>query len=64
MTDALSAEVDETAELAGEKRATVLRLAIRAGLPIVSSRFRGPLLVTLRFAPIILPVCDFSFRNF
>jgi metal-responsive CopG/Arc/MetJ family transcriptional regulator len=42
LNDELSAEVDKAAELVGEKRATVLRLAIRAGLPIVSSRFQGP----------------------
>ena len=42
LTDELSAEVDKTAELVGEKRATVLRLAIRAGLPMVSSRFQAP----------------------
>jgi hypothetical protein len=38
----LSKEVDHTAALVREKRATVIRLAIRAGLPLVASRFQAP----------------------
>jgi len=35
------AEVDRTVDLVREKPATVLRLAIRAGLPVVASRFQA-----------------------
>jgi Arc/MetJ family transcription regulator len=38
----LAAEVEKAVSLIGEKPATVLRLAIRAGLPIVTSRVRAP----------------------
>jgi len=34
-------EVEKTVELIREKPATVLRLAIRAGLPLVASRFQA-----------------------
>jgi hypothetical protein len=37
----LAAEVDKAASLVGEKPATVIRLAIRAGLPAVTVRFQG-----------------------
>ena len=42
LDDDLAAEVDQTAELLHEKPATVIRLAVRAGLPSVSSRFQAP----------------------
>jgi hypothetical protein len=35
-------ELARTVELMREKRATVLRLAIRAGLPLVVARFQAP----------------------
>ncbi|MGB7767418.1 MAG: hypothetical protein WBN22_00995 [Verrucomicrobiia bacterium] len=35
------AEVDRTVELVREKPATVLRMAIRAGLPIVANRHQA-----------------------
>jgi hypothetical protein len=38
----LSSEVERAAELVGENPATILRLAIRAGLPIVTGRFQAP----------------------
>jgi hypothetical protein len=38
----LAAEVKRTVSLAGEKPATILRMAIRAGLPLVAVRFSGP----------------------
>jgi hypothetical protein len=38
----LSGEVEQTAALVREKPATVIRLAIRAGLPLVASRFQAP----------------------
>ncbi|HEV2391081.1 MAG TPA: hypothetical protein VG146_01825 [Verrucomicrobiae bacterium] len=38
----LAAEVEKAAELVREKPATVIRLAIRAGLPSVTSRFQAP----------------------
>ncbi len=38
----LAAEVEKTVSLVREKPATVLRLAIRAGLPLVASRFQAP----------------------
>jgi len=37
----LSAEVQKTVSLVREKPATVLRMAIRAGLPLVAVRFRA-----------------------
>jgi len=38
----LAAELDQTAALVREKPATIIRLAIRAGLPSVRSRFQAP----------------------
>jgi hypothetical protein len=38
----LQAEVARTVDLIREKPATVLRLAIRAGLPIIADRFQSP----------------------
>ncbi len=38
----LQAEVARTVDLIREKPATVLRLAIRAGLPIIANRFQAP----------------------
>jgi hypothetical protein len=35
----LAAEVERTVDLCGEKPATILRLAIRAGLPLVIRQF-------------------------
>jgi hypothetical protein len=42
LDDDLAAEVDQAAALVREKPATVIRMAIRAGLPSVSSRFQAP----------------------
>jgi Arc/MetJ family transcription regulator len=42
LDDELTAEVEKIVSLVHEKPATVLRLAIRAGLPIVGSRFQAP----------------------
>ena len=42
LDDDLAAEVDQAAALIREKPATIIRLAIRAGLPSVSSRFQTP----------------------
>jgi hypothetical protein len=42
LDDELAAEVRRTVSLTREKPATVLRLAIRAGLPVVASRFQAP----------------------
>lgn len=42
LDEALAAEVKKTVSLVREKPATVLRLAIRAGLPLVASRFQAP----------------------
>ena len=42
LDDELQAEVARTVSLVREKPATVLRLAIRAGLPLVASRFQAP----------------------
>ena len=38
----LTEEVESTAALVREKPATVIRLAIRAGLPLVANRFQAP----------------------
>ena len=38
----LASEVDKTSSLIHEKPATVIRLAIRAGLPVVANRFQSP----------------------
>ena len=37
----LASEVDKTSSLIHEKPATVIRLAIRAGLPVVANRFQA-----------------------
>jgi len=42
LDDELQADVAKTVALVREKPATVLRLAIRAGLPLVASRFQSP----------------------
>lgn len=42
LDDDLAAEVDQAAALVREKPATVIRMAIRAGLPSVSTRFQAP----------------------
>jgi hypothetical protein len=41
LDDDLSAEVERTVSLVREKPATVLRMAIRAGLPLVAVRFQS-----------------------
>jgi hypothetical protein len=41
LDDQLAAEVDQAASLVREKPSTVMRLAIRAGLPTVMSRFQA-----------------------
>jgi len=38
----LQSELDKAVSLIREKPATVIRLAIRAGLPIVTNRFQSP----------------------
>jgi hypothetical protein len=38
----LAAAIDQAASLVHEKPATVIRLAIRAGLPAVTTRFQAP----------------------
>jgi len=42
LDDELASEVKKTTSLAGEDQATILRMAIRAGLPVVASRFQAP----------------------
>jgi hypothetical protein len=42
LDDELASEVERTVSLTREKPATVLRMAIRAGLPIVANRFQEP----------------------
>ena len=42
LDDDLAAEVDQAAALVREKPATVIRMAIRAGLPSVNDRFQAP----------------------
>lgn len=42
LDDELAAEVEKAVSLIGEKPATVVRLAIRAGLPVISNRFQAP----------------------
>jgi hypothetical protein len=41
LDDDTQVEVDRTVDLIREKPATVLRMAIRAGLPVVASRFQA-----------------------
>ena len=42
LDDELVAEVKETVSVTREKPATVLRMAIRAGLPLVRNRLQAP----------------------
>lgn len=42
LDDELVAELERTVSLVREKPATILRLAIRAGLPIVAGRHQAP----------------------
>ena len=42
LDDELAAEVRETVSVTREKPATVLRMAIRAGLPVVRNRLQAP----------------------
>jgi hypothetical protein len=42
LDDDLAAEVEKMVDLVKEKPATVLRMAIRAGLPVVANRFQSP----------------------
>ena len=42
LDDALAGEVEKTSSLVGEPQATILRMAIRAGLPMVANRFQAP----------------------
>ncbi len=42
LDDDLAAEISQAAAVVREKPATVIRLAIRAGLPSVTNRFQAP----------------------
>jgi hypothetical protein len=42
LDDELVSEVAKTSSLVGENQATILRMAIRAGLPVVANRFQAP----------------------
>jgi Arc/MetJ family transcription regulator len=42
LDDELAAELERAVELIREKPATVVRLAIRAGLPVIANRFQAP----------------------
>jgi hypothetical protein len=42
LDEATMAEVETTATLIREKPATIIRLAVRAGLPLVANRFQAP----------------------
>ena len=42
LDEELASEVDKTSALIHEKPATVIRLAIRAGLSVVANRFQSP----------------------
>jgi hypothetical protein len=42
LDDELASEVKKAASLIGEGQDTVLRMAIRAGLPVVASSFQAP----------------------
>ncbi|HQL79930.1 MAG TPA: hypothetical protein PLU91_17140 [Verrucomicrobiota bacterium] len=42
LDDDLAADIDRAATLVREKPATIMRLAIRAGLPAVTNRFQAP----------------------
>ncbi len=41
LDDELVGEVEKTSSLVGENQATILRMAIRAGLPVLASRFQA-----------------------
>jgi len=41
LDDDLAGELEKTSSLAGESQATILRMAIRAGLPVVASSFQA-----------------------
>jgi hypothetical protein len=38
----LAEEIEKTVSLVHEKSATIIRMAIRAGLPLIASRFQAP----------------------
>ncbi len=42
LDDALVKDLNRAVSMIGEKPATVLRLAIRAGLPVIEGRFQSP----------------------
>ncbi len=42
LDDELVSEVEKASSLVGENQATILRMAIRAGLPVVANRFQAP----------------------
>jgi len=42
LDDDLVHELDKTVDLVKEKSSTVIRMAIRAGLPLVANRFQAP----------------------
>ena len=42
LDDELASEIEKTSSLVGENQSTVLRMAIRAGLPVVASSFQPP----------------------
>ncbi len=42
LDDDPAGEVEQTSALVGENQGTILRMAIRAGLPVVASRFQAP----------------------
>jgi hypothetical protein len=42
LDDELVGEVERTSSLVGENQATILRMAVRAGLPVIASRFQAP----------------------
>ena len=42
LDDELVSAVQKTSSLVGESQVTILRMAIRAGLPVVASRFQTP----------------------
>jgi hypothetical protein len=42
LDDELASEVKKTTSLAGEDQPTILRMAIRAGLPVLANCFQAP----------------------
>jgi hypothetical protein len=42
LDDKMADEVKKTSSLVGEDQATVLQMAIRAGLPVLARRFQAP----------------------